>query len=41
MYQKLPFDKAEAIITHSEGVLRSIKDDKESILSKRSLSKTK
>jgi hypothetical protein len=29
MYDKMPFDKSETIIHHSEGIFRRIKDEKE------------
>ena len=34
MYEKLPFDKPETILTHQPGILRRIKDEKESTLIK-------
>ena len=32
MYERLPFDKAETILGHQEGILRRIKDEKENSL---------
>lgn len=34
MYEKLPFDKQETIVTHETGILKRIKDEKEVILIK-------
>jgi hypothetical protein len=41
MYEKMPFDKAETIITHNEGVLRRIKDEKENLLIKKFVTQQK
>ena len=35
MYEKLPFDKAETITKNKDGILRRIKDEKESVLIKK------
>jgi hypothetical protein len=34
MYERMPFDKAETILTHEAGILKRIKTDKENKLIK-------